>query len=498
MEKTSINILLIEDNPGDARLIQENLAEDLDFSIMWVDRLSTGLENLEKKKVDALLLDLSLPDSQGLETLINVKDQNPRLPILILTGLDDKDLALEAVRLGAQDYLVKGQVDTNLLVRALKYAIERKKMAEKLLDSEEKYRLITESSSDIISTVDLEGNYIYVSPSHQQLGYTSEDLLGKPGFDIVHSDDAEALLDMLAESLQDPGKATSKTLEFRIKDKTGNWHNMESTANFIFNETHEPESIVLVSRDVSQRKTLEAELKRTMKDLEAKNQELEDYTYTVSHDLKTPLVTIQGFAELLNAKYADQLDDKAKHYLDRITQGTDNLGALVSNLLELSRAGRKTRPFEWHDFNEILVVSLAGLEGKLMEKSVKVTHPDDFPRVHCDDMRMEQVLSNLIGNSVKYMGGQAEPEVEIGWKENGVNYVFWVKDNGIGIREEDRDRVFKVFERAETGFDEEGSGIGLSIVKKVIQLHGGDVWVESEFGKGSTFYFELLKNGVKE
>ena len=253
-----------------------------------------------------------------------------------------------------------------------------------------------------------------------------------------------------------------------------------------------------LNTSLSEQKKLDTELKKTLKELEAKNQELEDYTYTVSHDLKTPLVTIQVFAELLNNKYADQMDEKAKHYLQRITQGTDNLGTLVSNLLELSRAGRKSRPFELHDFNEILEVSLAGLEGKLTQNNVKITHSDDFPKVHSDDLRMEQVLSNLIGNSVKYMGDQPEPEVEIGWKEEAGHYRFWVKDNGIGIREEDQDRIFKVFERAETGFDEEGSGIGLSIVKKIIQVHGCDVWVESEFGKGSTFYFELPKKGVDE
>lgn len=256
-----------------------------------------------------------------------------------------------------------------------------------------------------------------------------------------------------------------------------------------------------VSRDylrieVAERKKLEVELQKTMKKLESKNKELEDYTYTVSHDLKTPLVTIQGFAELLHKKYDNKLDDKGRHYINRITQGTDSLGKLVTDLLELSRAGRKMKKFELHDFNDILRMSLSELEGKLNIKEVEVKHPNDFSKVYCDDMRIEQVLNNLIGNAVNYMGDQKKPTIEIGWENNGSDHhKYWVRDNGVGIKEEDQERIFRIFERNNS--DVEGSGIGLSIVKKIIQAHGGDVWVESEYGKGSTFFFTLYKNEVR-
>ncbi len=366
MEQEHIKILLIEDNAGDARLIREFLVEERYVNIEWVERLSAGLDHLDREKIDALLLDLSLPDSQGLETFARIRHQNPEVPVLILTGLDDKDLALEAVRKGAQDYLVKGQVDSNLLIRAIKYAIERKKLDEKL--------------------------------------------------------------------------------------------------------------------------------QRTMKELEAKNQELEDYTYTVSHDLKAPLVTIQGFSELLGTQYADQLDAKAKHYLDRINQGSENLARLVSDLLELSRAGRKNREFEKHDFNEILSISIHGLEGKINEKLVEFEYQHDFPEVYCDDIRLSQVMSNLIGNAINYMGEQEKPKIILGWNQQGNMYEFWVKDNGIGIHEEDIGRIFNIFERAAES-SAEGTGIGLSIVKKIIQIHGGNIQVESEFGKGSTFIFTIPIKG---
>ncbi|MBU4032173.1 MAG: HAMP domain-containing protein [Candidatus Thermoplasmatota archaeon] len=238
-------------------------------------------------------------------------------------------------------------------------------------------------------------------------------------------------------------------------------------------------------------------LKSMEKKLATKNKELEDYTYTVSHDLKAPLVTIQGFSDLLASNYAEKLDDKGRHYIDRINQGSERLNALISDLLELSRAGRKLKPFQWHDFNEIIKGSLESLEGKISGANVKVVHPNDFPKIYGDDMRLSQVVNNLVGNAVNYMGEQKSPQVNIGWKESGAFYEFWVQDNGIGIKDEDKTRIFNIFERASEG-GAEGSGIGLSIVKKIVETHGGEIRVESVFGKGSKFIFTIPKKGADE
>lgn len=238
-------------------------------------------------------------------------------------------------------------------------------------------------------------------------------------------------------------------------------------------------------------------LRSIEKKLAVKNKELEDYTYTVSHDLKAPLVTIQGFSDLLAQNYNQALDDKGRHYIDRINQGSERLNVLISDLLELSRAGRKLKPFEWHDFNEILHDSLESLEGKIVRRKVRITHPDDFPKIYGDSMRLSQVMNNLVDNAVNYMGDQKNPRIDIGWKESGDCYEFWVQDNGIGIKEEDQGRIFNIFERvSEQGA--EGSGIGLSIAKKVVETHDGEIHVESEFGKGSKFIFTMPKTGVKE
>ncbi len=371
---------------------------------------------------------------------------------------------------------------------------ERKFVEEQLEFSEKRFKDMAELLPQTVFEIDREGNITYTNRfGFETFGYAPEDLdEGIRVAQLFISEDIERIFVNIQKALNGE---TPEAHEYVAIRKDGSTFPVLVSSSPIMYD-NEPVGLRGIMMDITERKRMEAELQRTMKELEAKNQELEDYTYTVSHDLKAPLVTIQGFAELLNAKYADQLDKKARHYMERITQGADNLGRLVSDLLELSRAGRKTNTFEWHDFNEILEVSLTGLEGKFNERKIEVTYPEDFPKVHCDDMRIEQVMSNLIGNAVNYMGGQTEPSIDIGWKKKESQYLFWVKDNGIGIREEEQDRIFKVFERATES--EEGSGLGLSIVKKIIQVHGGEIGVESVFGKGSTFYFTLPKMGVEE
>ena len=238
-------------------------------------------------------------------------------------------------------------------------------------------------------------------------------------------------------------------------------------------------------------------IKSVEKELAAKNKELESYTYTVSHDLKAPLVTIQGFSDLLAQNYGDKLDDKARHFIDRINQGSEKLNKLTTDLLELSRAGRKMRPFSMHDFNGILGSSLESLQGRLYLRGVKVNRPADFPRVFCDEMGIYQVMNNLLGNAIDYMGDQSEPIIVLGWEDAGEEYSIWVQDNGIGIKIEDLERIFMIFERA-TDVQTKGTGIGLSIVKKIIEAHGGRVGVESQIGTGSKFTIYIPKRRLSD
>lgn len=194
-EKQPITILLIEDNAGDALLVKEMLADiqNIFFSIEHVDRLSKGLKCLEKQEISIILLDLSLPDSQGIHTFVTLQDKSPKVPIVILSGLDDEDVAVavEALKEGAQDYLIKGRIDGNLLVRSIRYAMERKHIEQALQESERRHRRLLELMPDVVYRIDEKGFFVYINDAIGYLGYKPEELIGKHFSELIHPDDLE-------------------------------------------------------------------------------------------------------------------------------------------------------------------------------------------------------------------------------------------------------------------------------------------------------------------
>ncbi|MCP3959978.1 MAG: HAMP domain-containing protein [bacterium] len=228
-------------------------------------------------------------------------------------------------------------------------------------------------------------------------------------------------------------------------------------------------------------------------ELEAKNAELERFTYTVSHDLKSPLITIKGFLGLLQ-KDAEAGDlDRMRKDSRRIHAAADKMGRLLGELLELSRIGRITNPPELASMSELVAEGVELASGVIRERGVEVAVAGDMPPVHVDRPRLIEVIQNLIENAVKFMGKEETPRIEIGVdreRVTGDEVAYFVRDNGIGIDPKYHDKVFGLFERLETGT--EGTGIGLAIAKKIIEVHGGRIWVESAGeGEGSIFFFTL-------
>ena len=228
--------------------------------------------------------------------------------------------------------------------------------------------------------------------------------------------------------------------------------------------------------------------KATEEELRAVNQELESFTYTASHDLKEPLRSLETFSQFLIEDYADKLDDEGKDYLKRIAAGAARLRNLIDDLLALSRVSRIQNPHESVDSAELVKDALKRLKALLEEKKVKVTVDDELPHITCDNTKMKEVFYNLITNAMKY-NDKPDPSIEIGTKDKET---FFVKDNGKGIEAEYMDVIFKPFKRGPRAQElSAGTGVGLALVKKIVQEHGGKVWVESEVGKGATFLFTL-------
>jgi signal transduction histidine kinase len=217
---------------------------------------------------------------------------------------------------------------------------------------------------------------------------------------------------------------------------------------------------------------------------------LERFTYTVSHDLKSPLVTINGFLGYLEQDAASGNMERLKKDTHRIQDAVNKMQRLLNELLELSRIGRMMNSPQVNSFNELINEALEIVQGRLSERNVQVQVQPNLPEIFGDKPRLVEVLQNLLDNAAKYMGSQPNPRVEIGYegKEDG-KPIFFVRDNGMGIAPEYHERVFGLFNKLDAS--SEGTGIGLALVKRIIEVHGGRIWVESKLGSGSTFYFTL-------
>jgi signal transduction histidine kinase len=246
----------------------------------------------------------------------------------------------------------------------------------------------------------------------------------------------------------------------------------------------------------------EAQLKlaRSQKQLKAAQKEMDEYTYVISHDLKEPLRGIEAFSKFLVDDYREKLDEEGRHRIDVIRNAALRMQRLINDLLRFSRLGQQKNPFAPVGFNAMLMHVRLNLQYALDAKKVELL-VDKLPTVMCDATAMTEVFHNLISNAIKY-NDKPHPVVEVGCVEKTdpqsgqAEYVIHVRDNGMGIKQEYFEKIFQIFQRLQR--DEEGTGIGLTIVKRVVEWHGGRIWVESEPGSGTTFFFTLPKRDLKE
>lgn len=239
---------------------------------------------------------------------------------------------------------------------------------------------------------------------------------------------------------------------------------------------------------------LEQQVTERTRQLVEKAEELEAFVYTISHDLKAPVISLQGLASLLQAELGGNLSPNAAFYLERIQANAEQMQRLIAELLELSRIGRLREPRRSVPMRELVEEVLAELHGQIELKQARIRIADTLPTVIGERMRLRQVWANLISNALRFSRPEVPPEIEIGAREEQKGIVaFFVRDNGIGIAPEHQEKVFEIFYRVAGKYhDDEGTGVGLAIVKRIVQAHGGRVWVESEgLGKGSTFWFTL-------
>jgi PAS domain S-box-containing protein len=257
-----------------------------------------------------------------------------------------------------------------------------------------------------------------------------------------------------------------------------------------------PDTVLAMVRDISLQKWIEEEREKLIVELEAKNAELERFTYTVSHDLKSPLITIRGFLGFIREDSRNGNLTRLDADIQRISAATEKMQTLLNDLLELSRVGRLiNKPMEI-PFKDLVNETLELLHGRISQTGVSVSVAENLPTVYGDYERLIEVMQNLIDNASKFMGDQASPRIEIGHQGFDKNMpVFYVRDNGIGISPEFHDNIFGLFNKLDAR--SEGTGVGLALVRRIIEFHGGRIWVESESGRGTAFFFTLPQREIK-
>jgi signal transduction histidine kinase len=382
MSTRRVKVLLVEDNPSDARLIQESLAgaSDDPFDLEITDTLAAGLQRLSAGGVDAMLLDLALPDSFGIETFIKARAQALGVAIIVLTGRDDATLALKLVQGGAQDFVAKVDVSGNNLTRAILYAIERERL-------EKDFRKLNEE------------------------------------------------------------------LELRIRDRTA--------------------------------------------ELEAANRELEAFSSSVSHDLRTPLTNLHGFSTLLLDRHASRLDEQGQRYLHNIQDAALRMSALIDDLLKLSKISRQELKVRDIGLNTLIDEVRRECEGLTRGREIEWL-VSSLPQIKCDPGLMRQALINLLSNAIKYTRKREHAVIEVGCEVMDGKQTIFVRDNGAGFDMRYAGNLFAPFQRLHREKDFEGTGIGLATVQRIIHKHSGLIWAHSEVGSGTTFYFTLGSEAGKQ
>jgi signal transduction histidine kinase len=246
---------------------------------------------------------------------------------------------------------------------------------------------------------------------------------------------------------------------------------------------------LLLQQEINHRERAESALLKSNQELARSNAELEQFAYVASHDLQAPLATIASYAQLLEKRYKDQLDSQAHKFIGNIVQGCTRMQTLIDDLLEYSRVGRSQKPFQPIDCNQVIEQAIANLQGVISDTQAVITY-SELPVVTGDISQLIQLFQNLIGNAIKYRKSKS-PAVCIAVCKQENNWLFSVSDNGIGIAAQHQERIFQIFQRLHTQKEYSGTGIGLAICQKIVERHGGSIWVESEPGQGSIFHFTI-------
>jgi len=360
----------------------------------------------------------------------------------------------------------------------------------RLRESEELYRQTFQLAASGIAHVGLDGRFLQVNRSLCDiLGYSEAELVGRSVKEVSHPEDKD-LTDRERARVHE-GEIDSVRFEKRYLRKDGAPVWVELAVALARDPHGHPQYEIAMFDDITERKQAEEALKAAHEELKRSNSELEQFAYVASHDLQEPLRMVSSYTQLVMKRYGDRLDGDAREFMAYVVDGAARMKQLIEDLLAYSRVGTKGKDFKPVAVENALKRAVTNLHAAIQESGAEITH-DALPTVDADEVQLAQLFQNLMGNALKFKGSET-PHVHVSAVELPDEFQISIKDNGMGIEPQYFERIFMLFQRLHTKGDYPGTGIGLAICKKVVERHGGRIWVESEPGKGSSFNFTLPK-----
>jgi PAS domain S-box-containing protein len=482
--------VLVVDDEADARELLQPLFESCGARVTVVASAAEALEAVRQLHPDVLVSDIAMPEEDGYSLIQKVRalrpEQGGRIPAVALTGYAQAEDRKRALLAGFQIHVPK-PVEPAELVAVVWNLSERKRAEETRL----LLAAIVESSEDAIIGFTLDGMIVSWNVGAEKIfGYSGEEVMGRSVSVLVPPDRAEEAAIIFKRVKRGQPVTQLETTQVR---KDGKQIHVSITVSPIRDARGKITGVSVTVRDFTDRKRVQEDLERHARELERSNAELEQFAYVSSHDLQEPLRMVTLYTQLLEKRYHGRLDADANEFIGYIVEGAGRMHRLINDLLDYSRVGSHGREFEPTDCEAVLAQVLGSLRPAIEEAKGVLTH-DPLPSVMADGFQLTQLFQNLIGNALKFRG-EGPPQVHVSARSAGKRWVFSVHDNGIGVDPRYAERIFVIFQRLHNRQEYPGTGIGLAICKKIVERHGGRIWVESEPGKGTTFYFDLPRHG---
>jgi PAS domain S-box-containing protein len=612
-------LLIVEDYPANRELYVQCLQTDrsCDYCLLEAGSVAEGLELCRTRSIDAILLDYALPDGDGLEFLAALSAQTNGIapPVVMMTGYGTETIAVQAMKLGVKDYLVKRDFSPELLQLTMRTAIENTRLRQQLRQSEERFRASVENlpdcfgiysairdpsgqiidfrfdylnaaaiasnrltsddigkhlgalfpsvcetelftaycdvvetgtplvatdfscsdlagsqkptktytiqvgklddgfvacwrditdqkqlelkriyadrehdrlfdlSLDLMAVGNFDGYFVRLNPAFEKLlGFTNAELMAQPFLDFVHPDDRQATT-AAANGLIAGKMAIDFKNRYRCQDGSYRWLLWSAVPDV------ERQLWYAIGHDITEQQAALRERKEIQAALEERNQELNSFVYTVSHDLKAPLRAISNLSMWIEEDCQGTLSVHSQEQMSMLRGRVQSLDATIDGLLRYAVTGQTAAEIESVSIAELLAETIEVLAPPA---TFTIEIPPDLPTLFTKRLLLSQVFANLIGNAIKHHD-KIDGSIEISCQERGDFYEFAIADDGVGIAPPDRERIFKIFQAVNPQNRSDSSGIGLAIVKKIVEAEGGSIWLESELGRGTTFYFTWPK-----